>query len=123
MPCKDWSSGRSAPRSERGFVTAEAAVVIPALVAVAALLLWGVLAGMTQLRCGEAARAGARAVARGEPPETVRALTLEVAPPGAEVRLSLSGGLHRVRVEAPARGPLTLRLTAEGVAHAEPAVE
>lgn len=123
MPCKDWSSGPSAPRSDRGMVTAEAAVAVPALTALVMLLLAGLAAGMTQLQCGDAARAGARAVARGEPPETVRSLVLEVAPSGAEYQLSTEGGLHRVRVEAPAPGPLPLRLTAEGMAHAEPAAE
>jgi hypothetical protein len=98
-------------------------VAIPALVAVVAMLLWGVAAGMTQQQVGDAARAGARAVARGEPPQTVRTLVLEVAPPGAEVRVSREGGLHRVRVAAGAPGPWRLRLVAEGVAHAEPALE
>jgi hypothetical protein len=101
-------------------VTAEAAMTIPALVAVVALLLCGAAAGMTQLRCGDAARGAARAVARGEPPDVVRALALEVAPDGAEVRVRREGGLYRVLVTAPAPGPWTMRLTAEGVAHVEP---
>lgn len=95
-------------------------MAVPALVAVVALLLCAVTAGMVQLRCGDAARTAVRAVARGEPPETVRALALQAAPSGAEVRVWREGAVHRVRVSAPVPGPWTLRLDAEGAAHAEP---
>ncbi|MEB8343535.1 TadE family type IV pilus minor pilin, partial [Streptomyces endophyticus] len=60
--------GRSEPRrGDRGFVTAEAAVVLPVLVAFTMALVWVVLAASAQIRCVDAARAGARAVARQEP--------------------------------------------------------
>jgi len=52
--------------SYRGAVTAEFAVALPAVVLLLALLLAGSAAGVTQLRLEEAARAGARALARGE---------------------------------------------------------
>lgn len=50
----------------RGAVTAEFAVALPAVLLLLALLLAGSAAGATQLRLEEAARAGARALARGD---------------------------------------------------------
>ena len=50
----------------RGAVTAEFAVALPAVLLLLALLLAGAAAGATQLRLEEAARAGARALARGD---------------------------------------------------------
>lgn len=51
---------------DRGAVTAEAAVVIPVLVAFVMALLWALMAVSDQIRCVDAARAGARAAARSE---------------------------------------------------------
>lgn len=104
-------------------VTAEAALVLPAMVAVLGLLLWGVGAAAVQLRCGDAARVGARAVARGEPPDRVRELTLAVAPPGAHLAVAEEGDLRRVRVTARAPGPQgvpALPVRAEAVAYGTP---
>jgi len=47
-------------------VSAETAVVLPALVAVLAVLLWGLAIGVTHVRCVAAARGAALAAARGE---------------------------------------------------------
>lgn len=107
--------------SERGYVTAEAALVIPSVVLVLGMCLWGLAAAGAQAQCGDAARAGARAVARGEAPEDVRATALGSAPPGAEVRVTPEGGLYRVEVTARSNGPgpLGVRLAGEAVAHAE----
>ncbi|MFJ1868173.1 TadE family type IV pilus minor pilin [Streptomyces sp. NPDC088097] len=109
---------------DRGYVTAEAAVVIPALVLFAALLVWALMAAAAQIRCVDAARAGARAVARSESVEAARAAAREAAPPGAEVELERSGDLWRVRVVAPAPGPdgLPVRLGARAAALAEDSV-
>ncbi|WP_434058797.1 TadE family type IV pilus minor pilin, partial [Escherichia coli] len=52
-------------------MTAEFAIALPAVVALLALLLTGAAAGVTQLRIEEGARAGARALARGEDPAAV----------------------------------------------------
>ncbi|MFF5701978.1 TadE family type IV pilus minor pilin [Streptomyces sp. NPDC012794] len=102
-------------------MTAEAAVVIPALVLFAALLVWALMAAAAQIRCVDAARAGARAAARSEPVEVAVAAAREAAPAGAEVQLERSGDLWRVRVAAPAPGPavLPVRLGALAVALAE----
>jgi secretion/DNA translocation related TadE-like protein len=107
---------------ERGYVTAETAIVAPALVALLALLLWALGAVATQLRCGDAARAGARAAARGEPAAVVLEVARAAAPHGADVRLRTEEQLHRVEVHARTPGPAALGLdvSAAATAHAEP---
>ncbi|OSC53291.1 hypothetical protein B5181_38000, partial [Streptomyces sp. 4F] len=51
-----WSRG-----SDKGFVTAETAVVLPVLVVFAMALVWGLLVVAAQIQCVDAARTGARA--------------------------------------------------------------
>ncbi|WP_405529955.1 pilus assembly protein [Streptomyces avidinii] len=111
-------------KSDRGYVTAEAALVIPALVLFAALLVWALMAAAAQIRCVDAARAGARAAARSEPVEVAEAAARAAAPEGARVELARVGDLWRVRVVAPAPGPggLPVRLGAQAVALAEDSV-
>nr|WP_285547288.1 TadE family type IV pilus minor pilin [Streptomyces lavendulae] len=118
-------SERKRPRiGDRGYVTAEAAVVIPALVLFAALLVWALMAAAAQIRCVDAARAGARVAARSEPVAAAVAAAREAAPARAEVEVERSGDLWRVRVAAPAPGPggLPVRLGALAVALAEDSV-
>lgn len=111
-------------RGDRGAVTAEAAVVIPVLVAFTMALLWALMAASDQIRCVDAARAGARAAARSEPEEAVREAVRDTAPRGARVEVGRAGDLWRVRVEAPTPGPggLALTLSAEAAALAEDTV-
>ncbi|MGP3999638.1 TadE family type IV pilus minor pilin [Streptomyces sp. 8N706] len=108
-------------RSDRGYVTAEAAVVLPAMVLFAVALLWGLMAAAAQIQCVDAARAGARAAARSEPRAAALAAARSVAPRGAEIAFDREGDQVRVRVEAPAAGPrsLSIRLRAEAVALSE----
>ncbi|MFF6954871.1 TadE family type IV pilus minor pilin [Streptomyces sp. NPDC008317] len=114
-------SERGRPPRDQGYVTAEAAMVIPMLVALTAALIWGLMAAAAQVRCVDAARAGARAAARSEAPGEVLRVAREAAPSGARVGVERSGDLIRVRVTVPApRFPVTLR--AEAVALAEDAV-
>lgn len=97
-------------------------MVIPVLVVLTAGLIWGLMAAAAQVRCVDAARAGARAAARSEAPADVRRVAREAAPSGARVSVVRSGDLVRVRVTVPApRFPVTLR--AEAVALAEDAVD
>ncbi|MFD4023027.1 TadE family type IV pilus minor pilin [Streptomyces sp. NPDC058576] len=105
-------------------MTAEAAVVIPVLVAFAMALLWALMAAADQIRCVDAARAGARAAARSEPEAAVLDAAREAAPQGARVELGRAGDLWSVRVEAPTQGPgaLALTLSAEAAALAEDTV-
>ena len=107
-----------AGRGEQGAVTAEAAVVIPALVVVVAMALGGLRAAAMHLRCVEAARAGAREAARGEPVEQVRAYARQRAPSAATVEVDLDGDLVRVRVRARAQllGGLGIEVGGESVA-------
>ncbi|WP_373295680.1 TadE family type IV pilus minor pilin [Nocardiopsis terrae] len=109
---------RSAPAADRGSVTMEAAMVLPSLLLVLAVALGAVGAAAAQLSCADAARIGARALARGEPPGHARSLALTAAPGGARVQLSESGGMARVTVRVELRiGPLrTPPLTADGSA-------
>ncbi len=108
---------------DAGFVTAETAVALPALVLFAAMLVWGVLAAAAQIHCVDAARVGARAAARGDTNAT--ALAQAAAPPGAAVRLTTEGDSVQVTVEAPWPGPgrlaaaMSVRLGATAVAARE----
>ncbi|MBE9498235.1 TadE family type IV pilus minor pilin [Streptomyces sp. AA1529] len=99
-------------------MTAEAAVVIPALVLLVAGLLWGLMAAVARIQCVDAARAGARAAARGEPEDAVRQAARAAAPPGARVKTVRKGELVRVAVRARTAGPgpLTVELRSEAVA-------
>ncbi|MCI3223693.1 pilus assembly protein TadE [Streptomyces sp. NP-1717] len=119
--------GTSRPSGEdgdRGSVTTEAAVAVPALVVFVAALLWALMAASAQIQCVDAARAGARAAARSEPRAAAEEAARSAAPAGAEVTLARSRDLWRVRVEAPTPGPrgIALTLTAEAVAPAEDTV-
>ncbi|MBB1259910.1 TadE family type IV pilus minor pilin [Streptomyces alkaliterrae] len=106
---------------ERGQATAETAAVLPVLVLLTGMLLWGLLATVSYLQCVDAARVGARAAARGDPPAEVLALAGRSAPRGSRVRLEWEGELVRVRVSARAAGPgaLAVELSAEAVARVE----
>jgi len=116
---------RSRRWGQRGSVTAETAVAFPALVVILAVALWGVSAAAAEVACVDAARAGARAAARGEPETAVRAAVLQAAPPNAHVVLSRDPAITRVVVQAEVRPPLkalfpALRLHAQAVAATEP---
>ncbi|MEV8456832.1 TadE family type IV pilus minor pilin [Streptomyces sp. NPDC052095] len=110
--------------NDRGAVTAEAAMALPVLVVFAMTLVWALVAASAQIRCVDAARAGARAAARSEPEPQVLEAARSAAPGGADVALERTGGLWRVRVAAstPGPGPLALTLHAEAVALAEDTV-
>ncbi|WP_328495585.1 hypothetical protein OHS59_24720 [Streptomyces sp. NBC_00414] len=109
---------------DRGFVTAEAAVVLPVLVAFTMALVWALLAAAALIQCVDAARAGARAAARQEPPGTVIETARQAAPSGARISVRREGDLVRVRVEAGTPGPdaLALDLAQEATALAEETV-
>jgi hypothetical protein len=115
---------RSSEARERGSVTAEAAVAVPALVVFAMALVWALMAAAAQIQCVDAARAGARAAARSEPRAAALAAARSAGPGGARVTLARHGDLWRVRVEAKAPGPgaLALTLSAEAAALAEDTV-
>ena len=95
-------------RDERGYVTAETAVVVPSLVFLVAALLWGLMAGVAQVQCVDGARAGARAAARGESAESVARAVRSAAPDGASVEVTRHDDLVQVRVRARVDGPGTV---------------
>jgi TadE-like protein len=115
-------------RGQRGAVTAEAAVVIPLLLAVAMALVWLVALAATQVRVVDAAREAARAAARGETDVAAVGLGRQVAPEGARFEVSRGGGAVTVRVVADVRGPggllaflPSVPVRSEAVAAEEPA--
>lgn len=83
-------------------VTAEVAVTIPSVVLLLAIVLAAVDLGVAQVRCVDAARTGARLVARAEPPAEVAGQIRAAAPRAAVIAVDSSGGVVRVRVSAPA---------------------
>ncbi|GAB3438850.1 TadE family type IV pilus minor pilin [Phycicoccus ginsengisoli] len=80
--------------------TVELAVAIPAVVLCLLLGLGAVGAATDQVRCTDAARAAARAAARGDPPAEAVALGRRLAPRGASVAVHLTGST----VQATVRG-------------------
>ncbi len=96
----DGPAAAATPDRNRGMVTAETALALPALALVVGLMLWALLAATAQLRCVDAARAAARSVARGDGQAESVAAGLRLAPEGAHIRVERSGGLVRVNVEA-----------------------
>jgi Flp pilus assembly protein TadG len=59
---------------ERGAVTAEFALAVPAVVLVLAACLGGLRVGVERMRVQDAAAVAARSLARGDPPSRARAL-------------------------------------------------
>ena len=88
-------------------------MAIPVLVAFALALVWALVAAADQIRCVDAARAGARAAARSEPEAAVLSAARAAAPGRARVEVRRAGELWRVRVEAPTPGPGAARPDAE----------
>lgn len=91
---------------ERGSVTAEVAVVLPALVLLAGLLLGIGHVGVLQLRIDEAARAGAREAVRGESSASVQQTVRRLAGEGAVASIESRGGWTTVHVRAEVMGPV-----------------
>jgi hypothetical protein len=96
-------------------------MVIPVLILLAGVLIWGLMAGAAQVECVDAARAGARAAARSEPPADVLRVAREAAPSGARVSVGRAGDLVTVRVTVP-RPHFPVTLTARATALAEDSV-
>lgn len=104
-------------------VTAEIAVALPALILLLTLALAGVSTATDHMRCVDAARTGARLLARGETGDVVRRDVARQAPDGARITLDVAA--DAVRVEVVAEPPPLLRhlgvgARPRGVAHAVP---
>jgi Flp pilus assembly protein TadG len=85
---------------ERGAVTAEVAMVLPVLIATMLFGVWMVGVVVANIRCVDAARDVARAVARGESPEAAQQIGLRAAPLGAAVSIIRDGSDVRVVVSS-----------------------
>lgn len=122
MPCKCETT-----TADRGAVTAEFALTLPAviLVLVAALAVLG--QATTQLRVTDAATAVARAAAVGESQRRLTEVAHQLAGPQAQVSVSTAGGWVTVAVTTPVPhhrlglGPREASATA--TAPVEPGVE
>ncbi|MBZ2197332.1 TadE family type IV pilus minor pilin [Occultella gossypii] len=118
--CREWG----AAHHERGSVTAEFAIVLPAVVLVLVAVLLVAAAATAQVRCTDAARAGARAAALGSGEAQVAAIAADLAGEQAQVSVTSADGWVVVRVSAPVdTGPLGaagLVASAEFSARAEP---
>ncbi|MEU6259250.1 TadE family type IV pilus minor pilin [Streptomyces sp. NPDC047043] len=110
--------------TDRGFVTAESAVVLPVLVMFAMALVCGLLVVAAQIQCVDAARTGARAAARQDPADSVVEVARAAAPRGARITVSREGGQVRVTVVAkpPVLHGLPFEVREEAVAAAEETV-
>jgi Flp pilus assembly protein TadG len=84
-------------------VTAEFAVVLPAVILVLALSLGAMGLALDQIRCVDAARAGARAASRGDSNGAVILVARRAAPARAVVSMASSGDLVQVSVVSPPR--------------------
>ena len=97
--------------------TVELAVAIPALVLVLVVALSAITTVLDQVRCVDAARATARAVARGDAPATAVGQGRRLAPPNAVFSLADAGGAVEVTVSsasAPALRWLGTRASPKG---------
>lgn len=119
---------RRAPQRERGAVTAEVALVLPVLLVVVLFGLWAAGAVITNLRCIDAARDTARAVARGEPPDTAQQFGHRSAPRDAIIQITQDGNDIHVTVTATHAWPLldhlpSLPAKATATIQSEPATD
>jgi Flp pilus assembly protein TadG len=84
--------------SERGFVTAETALVLPTLLGLGFALAFVIAAVADRIRCADAAWEAARVLARGESSATAANAVHQLAPQGASMSIADSGGHVSVRV-------------------------
>jgi hypothetical protein len=85
---------------DRGSVTAEVAVALPALMLIVSTAIGAVTVVTAQLRCLDAAREAARAVVRSEPDAVVRELAAQAAPAGGSAVVTSDGERVTVTVRA-----------------------
>lgn len=106
---------------DRGGVTVETALALPAFLLVLLAGLGAVTAAAEKIRCVDAAREAARLTARGQQDEG-HAAAKRIAPENAEVTITMTGEHIEVQVKATAVGGLLpgLELEAEAFAVREP---
>jgi len=107
-PVRDTGCGATANGrciGERGSVTAEFAVALPAVVVVLAFLLAGAAAGAAQLNLEKAAQAAVRQLGRGETEAAAARTVRSIAGEDAVVSADSSGGWVTVLVTTSVPGP------------------
>lgn len=77
---------------DAGMVTAETAILLPALAVLLAGLLWVIAAVVGEVRCIDGAREAARLAARGDPVSSAKAVGGRLAPAGAVVTITRQDG-------------------------------
>jgi Flp pilus assembly protein TadG len=92
-------------RGQVGAVTAEAAVVIPVLLALVLGSTWFVALAATKVRVVDAAREVARVAARDEPESRAVAAGRQVAPAGTRFTVTRRDGEVVVSATVPVQGP------------------
>lgn len=92
--------------NQSGMVTAEFAVVLPAIVAALMVGLVAVATFAMRVRCSDAAQVAARLAARGEPTSVVTASAARIAPAGAQIHVEVHGAVVVVSVAAVAHPPV-----------------
>lgn len=99
-PAASLTPGAAVPPAQRGMVTVETAIAIPALLLVA-LFAAGVPAAVSaQVACGDAAREAALMLARDVPRDEVVAVVERLAPDGASLDVTRRRSSVAVRVRA-----------------------
>ncbi|MGI4894688.1 MAG: TadE family type IV pilus minor pilin [Janthinobacterium lividum] len=86
--------------NDEGSVVAEFALALPAVLVLLAVVLAGARVVLVQLDCVDAARAGARAAARGDTPDVVRAAAGALAPAGSAITVRAGTGTVVVDVSS-----------------------
>lgn len=117
------SAGSRGGSGDRGAVTAELAVLLPVVAVLLAAVLVVAACGVTQLRCADAARAGARAASLGEDDAAVAAVARRVGGDGVQVTVRRDGEWVTVTVDArvgPGVGVGSITLRADATARSEP---
>ena len=99
-------------------MTVEAAIALGGLALVLYLVLAGFATVLAQLMCQDAAREGARLLARGEAGSAHEAVT-RIAPAGADLKITADGEHIHIEVSSPALLP-GLPIDAHAYAVAEP---
>lgn len=90
---------RGAERGDRGYVTAESALLLPIVFAVGYALALVVLIVADQVRCADAAWEAARELGRGVPAARLSELTARFAPQGAHASTWSGDGALTVEVD------------------------
>lgn len=120
---KETFGGVRNAKADTGSVTAEFAILLPAMTVLLAILLFSVAAGILQLRLEEGARAGARALARGDSSVEVLEIVARASGQKVDVSVGTSGGYATVTVQGRVGGVLSGLIQWTQTAHSSVKVE